>query len=58
MIYSIITNDYIFNSAVGITKDELKRLLNHYNLNKELNIGDWYNNYKFNKDVKDTISND
>ena len=52
-----ITNDYIFNNAVGITKDELKKMLNHYSLNLELNINDWYNNYKFNRDIEETIYN-
>lgn len=52
-----ITNDYGFNSAVGITKDELKRLTQHYKIESKLDIDDWYNHYRFNEDIEDTIYN-
>jgi len=52
-----ITNDYIFNDAVGISRDELKKLSEHFDIIEKLDIDDWYNNYKFNRDVEDTIYN-
>ncbi|SHO81726.1 hypothetical protein MNB_SV-15-1272 [hydrothermal vent metagenome] len=52
-----ITNEYAFNSAVGVTKDELQKLLNHYKIDSKLDIDDWYNNYKFNRDIKESIYN-
>ncbi len=54
-----ITNDYSFNDAVGVTKEELTQLLEHYSLEKSnsLNIDDWYNHYRFNERIKDTIYN-
>lgn len=52
-----ITNDYIFNDAVGVTREELKKLSEHFDIAEKLDIDDWYNNYKFNRDVEDTIYN-
>ncbi len=59
-----ITNEYIFNDAVGVTKEELKTLLTYYNIkssftsyNSNLSIDDWYDSYKFHKNVKETIYN-
>ena len=59
-----ITNKQAFNNVVGVTKDELMQLLSHYHisskfktLNSKLSIDDWYDSYKFNKNVKDTIYN-
>lgn len=55
-----ITNKQIFNDAVGVTKEELHKLFNHYSLfsfNDSLNIDDWYNHYKFNKNIKESIYN-
>jgi hypothetical protein len=52
-----ITNDYIFNDAVGITRDELKKLSEHFDITEKLDIDDWYNNYKFNENIEDTIYN-
>jgi len=59
-----ITNEQAFNDMVGITRDELNTLLNHYKVkssfktyNEKLSIDDWYNSYKFNKNVKETIYN-
>jgi len=59
-----ITNEEAFNDMVGVTSNELDRLLNHYNVqssfktqNKKLSIDDWYDSYKFNKNVKESIYN-
>ena len=55
-----ITNEYEFNDAVGVTKQELNQLFNHYSLftnNYSLNIDDWYDNYRFNKNIEETIYN-
>ncbi len=59
-----ITNERIFNDAVGVTKEELNTLLTHYNLNgkfksynSKLSIDDWYDSYKFHKNIKETIYN-
>ena len=63
-ISSNITNKEAFNDVVGITRDELNRLVKHYKVehafkmqNKKLSIDDWYDSYKFNKNVKETIYN-
>ena len=57
-----ITNESLFNDAVGVTRAELEILLKHYSLeskfdleNSTLQIDSWYNNYKFNEDAKHTI---
>jgi hypothetical protein len=52
-----ITNDYIFHDAVGITRDELKKLSEDFDIAEKLDIDDWYNNYKFSRDVEDTVYN-
>ncbi len=52
-----ITNDYAFNDAVGITKEELSTLTQHYQIEGKLDIDDWYNHYRFSKDAKHTIYN-
>jgi hypothetical protein len=59
-----ITNKQAYNNMVGITRDELSRLIKHYKLedafttqNEKLSIDDWYDSYKFNKNVKETIYN-
>ena len=56
-----ITNDYIFNDMVGITKDEFKLMRDYYDIpmdNKALKLIDsWYDNYRFNKDIKNSIYN-
>ncbi len=55
-----ITNEFAFNSAIGVTKEELGQLLDHYDLQLQhstLSFDDWYNNYKFSRDAKDTIYN-
>ncbi len=59
-----ITNERIFNDAVGVTKEELNTLLSHYKLeskftsyNSNLSIDDWYDSYKFHKNIKETIYN-
>ena len=56
-----ITNSIVFNDIVGVTKDEFLQLLKHYRIDKatlspEL-IDDWYNNYRFNENAKETIYN-
>ncbi len=56
-----ITNIPIFNDIVGITPDEYKKLLNYYDLkfdNQEQKLIDnWYNNYKFSRQVSHTVYN-
>ncbi len=56
-----ITNEQLFNDIVGVTKDEFQQLLKHYKIdNSTLSpqlIDDWYNNYRFNEQVVDTIYN-
>jgi hypothetical protein len=51
-----------FNDMVGITKDELKEMISFYNLEdkKEHIISrcdEWYNSYRFHKNVEHTIYN-
>jgi len=55
-----ITNEYIFNDAVGVTREELAKLLDYYSLshiNHPLDLDYWYDNYKFNRHIKYTIYN-
>ncbi len=59
-----ITNKEAFNDVVGITRDELNSLIKHYKVensfrtqNSKLSIDDWYDSYKFNRNVKETIYN-
>jgi len=59
-----ITNEKTFNDMVGITRDELSRLLKYYEieqdfetLNNRLSIDDWYDSYKFHKNTEETIYN-
>jgi len=56
-----ITNDYVFNDIVGITKEEFKELREYYGYNfdeeKLTNLDNWYNHYKFNEDIEHTIYN-
>ena len=52
-----ITNEFAFNDAVGVTKEELAQLLAHYNITQKLEIDDWCNHYRFNKRIKHTIYN-
>ena len=53
-----ITNELAFNSAVGVTKEEFKKLLNHYEIDSNtIKIDEWYDNYKFSKHTKESIYN-
>ncbi len=52
-----LTNEYAFNDAVGVTREELAQLLAHYDITRKLEIDDWYDHYRFNKQVKHTIYN-
>ena len=56
-----ITNDFVFNDIVGITKEEFKDLIEYYELDfsdeKIQSLDNWYNHYKFNEDVEYTIYN-
>ncbi|KIM06614.1 MAG: hypothetical protein KU38_12685 [Sulfurovum sp. FS08-3] len=52
-----ITNDYAFNDAVGITKEEFSKLTQYYQIEERLDIDDWYNHYRFSKDAQHTIYN-
>ena len=56
-----LTNVPLFNSIVGITRDEYKGLVDYYNLDfdkeeQEL-VDKWYNNYIFSKNITQTIYN-
>jgi len=58
-IMSNISTDRVLNDMVGITKEELNRLIEYYDL-KDIDyklLEYWYNNYKFNADVSHTIYN-
>jgi hypothetical protein len=53
-----ITNEYIFNDAVGVTKEELDKIIDNYGLSMgSLDIDAWYNHYRFNRSIKETIYN-
>ena len=57
-----ISLDEKYNDMVGVTQQELKELINYYGYSsKEYEIiqrcTQWYNNYKFNKNVNHTIYN-
>ena len=59
---SNITLDRDLNDLVGITKNELKEMIQYYGLDnkKEMIIetcDEWYNSYRFNEDIEDTIYN-
>ena len=51
----------IFNDMVGVTEEELSLMLKDYNVelddNNKTLLKEWYNNYRFSKDVKHTIYN-
>jgi hypothetical protein len=51
-----ITNEYLFNNAVGVTKEELQKIIADYSLDmSSVDIDAWYNHYRFNRRVKETI---
>jgi len=57
-----ISLDEKYNDMVGVTQQELKKMINYYGYsNKEDEIiqrcTEWYNNYKFNEDIDHTIYN-
>jgi hypothetical protein len=56
-----ITNRYEFNSILGIDKDEFESLMEYYNIalsqNESMVLDSWYGNYKFNKDMQESIYN-
>ena len=58
-----ITNEYMFNDIVGVTKEEFKKMVDYYKLNSQFSIlnspflNSWYNNYKFNENIDHTIFN-
>ena len=54
--------EYHFNNIVGITKEELDKMIDDFNLThlkKSITqrCNDWYDNYRFNEDVKESIYN-
>ena len=57
-----ITNEYNVNNIIGVTQNELEDIISYYKLNefysnrKEI-MKKWYDNYKFNEDIKYTIYN-
>ena len=56
-----ISLNYKFNDMVGVTKDELKELIEYYNLDNSKAIiercNNWYNSYRFSEDITHTIYN-
>jgi len=57
-----ISQSPAFNDLVGVTKDELKQMIEHYNLEDKKDeiisrCDEWYNSYRFNEDIKYTIYN-
>jgi len=51
-----------FNDMVGVTREELRDLITYYKLEDKQDeiikrCDDWYNSYRFNKDVEHTIYN-
>ena len=56
------SSSYGLNDLVGVTKSELNEMIEYYGLDtqKEQIIkrcDEWYNSYRFNKDIEDTIYN-
>lgn len=56
------SSSYGLNDLVGVTRDELNEMIEYYGLDtqKEQIIkrcDEWYNSYRFNKDIEDTIYN-
>ena len=61
-IGSNISMDDIFNDMVGITKSEVKELINYYGFDKQRDkiidrFNEWYDNYRFSEGVEYTIYN-
>jgi len=61
-IGSNVSSSYTLNDMVGVTKEELITMIEYYGLqDKQKQIisrcDDWYDSYRFNKDVKHTIYN-
>jgi len=57
-----VSSSYKLNSLVGVTDAELKKMIHYYNLEdkKEMiwsRCKEWYNSYRFNEDVEETIYN-
>jgi len=59
-----ITNELMFNNALGITKAEYQDLIKSYNLNEtakdmlpQQQLDEWYDNYIFNEMADKTIYN-
>ena len=57
-----ISMDDIFNDMVGITRDELEDMINYYkfdNIRDKIiyRANEWYNGYRFDENIKDTIYN-
>jgi len=54
-----LSTNYKFNDTVGFTQSELEEIFNHYDIPKHYleDMKVWYNNYRFNQDIKHTIYN-
>jgi len=57
-----ITNKYGVNSMIGVTQKELEDIIKYYGFDELYSkrkdvIKKWYDNYKFNKDIKEPIYN-
>ena len=56
------SSSYELNNLVGVTKDELKEMISYYGLDSQKDkiitrCDEWYNSYRFNKNVDETIYN-
>ena len=57
-----VSSSYNLNALVGVTKDELKEMIEYYGLDEQQEkiinrCDEWYNSYRFNEDVEETIYN-
>jgi len=57
-----VSSSYELNALVGVTHSELKEMIHYYQLQdkEEMIVSrckEWYNSYRFNKDVEETIYN-
>jgi len=57
-----VSSSYNLNALVGVTKDELKEMISYYGLDEQQEkiinrCDEWYNSYRFNEDVEETIYN-
>ncbi|TYQ14575.1 UNVERIFIED_CONTAM: PD-(D/E)XK nuclease superfamily protein [Acetivibrio alkalicellulosi] len=63
-IFENLTNEYMLNSMMGVTEEELEEIVEHYKLGEFVDrkdlmnmMKDLYNGYKFNQESEGTIYN-